>query len=133
MAATSSLLWATGRFWSAVQARANEDDEFRLQARFWNAVVRLGIGDRNRKLRIDDGTVAAIEPWFGGMAVDLAIRAPEEEWQALLAATPRPFYQDLYPATIHHGFDVVGDAKSYCAYYPAIRRLIEIMREVRND
>ena len=118
--------------WDAVRVLANDDGEFRLHARFWNATVRLGIGHRNYKMRVDNGSIDFIERWSGGMASDLAIRAPEGDWEALLAATPRPFYQDLYPAAIHHGFEVAGDTADYCAYYPAIRRLIEIMRQVTH-
>ncbi len=119
--------------WERLRSFANDDGEFRLHARFWNATIRLGVGDDSLKVRIDDGAIAEIGPWFGVLAGNLAITAPEDDWQALLAAKPRPFYQDLYPATIHHGFDVAGDIRNYCAYYPAIRRLIEIMREVNNE
>ncbi|MCY3840532.1 MAG: hypothetical protein OXH09_18100 [Gammaproteobacteria bacterium] len=118
--------------WDAVRTRANDDGEFRIHARLWNATVRLGIGHRNYKLRIDDGSVRSIERWPGGVATDLAIHAPEADWQAMLAETPRPFYQDLYAASIHHDFETAGDTTNYCAYYPALRRLIEIMREVNN-
>ena len=118
--------------WERLRRRANDDGEFRLHSRFWNATVRLSIGADNIKLAIDGGEIAEISPWFGVVAGNLAISAPEADWQALLASSPQPFYQDLYPATIHHGFDVVGDIKNYCAYYPAIRRLIEIMREVNH-
>lgn len=118
--------------WEAVRARANGDGEFRLSARFWNATVRLGVGHRDFKMRIDDGAVTAIDRWRGGVASDLAIRAPESDWEAMLVDTPRPFYQDLYAAAIHHDFLVAGDTANYCAYYPAIRRLVEIMREVNN-
>ena len=118
--------------WDAVRVRANEDGEFRLHARLWNATVRLGMGRRNYRMHIAEGSVASIERWPGGVATDLAIRAPETDWEAMLAETPRPFYQDLYAAAIHHDFDVAGDTANYCAYYPAVRRLIEIMREVRN-
>ncbi len=120
--------FASTEYWSAVQSRANDDGEFRRHAKFWTATVRFGIGAKRYRLRVDNGAVAGIERWPGGFAVDLAIDAPEADWQALLAQTPQPFYQDLYPATIHHGFDVAGDAVDYCAYYPALRRLIEIMR-----
>ncbi len=115
--------------WAAVKARANEDAEFRLHARFWNATVRLGFGNEKFRVRIANGVIAGIERWLGGIAVDLTIQAPKQDWQALLEALPKPFYQDLYPATLHHGFEVAGDAEHYCAYYPAIRRLIEIMRD----
>ena len=47
-------------------------------------------------------------------------------------SAPRPFYQDLYAATIHHGFTAAGNRTHFCAYYPALRRLVELMREVKN-
>ena len=119
--------------WAAVQRRANEDAEFRRHARFWNATIRLVIGRKAHKLRIEGGTVAVVEPWFGAIAADLSISASEEEWAALLAKTPAPFYQDLYPAVIHHGFEVAGSVNDYCAYYPAIRRLIELLRNADEE
>ena len=119
--------------WPAVQRRANEDAEFRQHARFWNATIRLVIGRKAYKLRMEGGAVALIEPWFGAIAADLSISASEEEWTALLAKTPAPFYQDLYPAVIHHGFEVAGSVNDYCAYYPAIRRLIELLRNVDEE
>lgn len=118
--------------WQQVTARANADAEFRLQSRLWNATVRIGIGERSTRLDIHRGEIAGAGPWSGGIASNLAIHADEEEWERLLEPEPRPFYQDLYPATLHHGFSVAGDHANYCAYYPAVRRLIEIMREVRH-
>ena len=126
------LDWATDEFWSKVQEAANADAEFRRHARFWTATIRLALSNRKLKLRIENGAVVGIERWFGAIAVDLAINASVDDWEELLAAVPRPFYQDLYAAAIHHGFDVVGDAEDYCAYYPAVRRLLDIMRDVRN-
>ena len=118
--------------WGTVRARANDDGEFCIHARHWTATVKLGIGRRSYRMRIGDGTVASIERWRGGVATDLAIHAPETDWEAMLPKTPRPFFQDLYAAGIHHDFEIAGDTTHYCAYYPALRRLIEIMREVRN-
>ena len=118
--------------WNAVQARANDDGEFRIHARLWDATVRLGMGHRNFKMCIDGGSVRSIERWPGGVATDLAIHAPEADWEAMLAEIPRPFYQDLYAAAVHHDFEVAGNFTHYCAYYPAVRRLVEIMREVNN-
>ena len=118
--------------WGEVRRRANEDGEFRMHARFWTSRIRLDIGAAKHKLTVAAGEVTDIEPWFGAVAANLSIAAPEDDWEALLEAVPRPFYQDLYPATLHHGFEVTGDTAHYCAYYPALRRLIEIMREVNN-
>ena len=118
--------------WEQVRARANGDGEFRMHARFWNSKIRLKIGDRRYQMVVDSGEIVLIERFYRGTACDLSIMAPQKDWQALLAPVPRPFYQDLYPATLHHGFDVAGDIGHYCAYYPAVRRLIEVMREVHN-
>ena len=119
--------------WEALRARANEDREFRLGSRFWNATIRIQIEKYRYKIQVVDGELRSIEPWFGAIASDLSITAPERDWKKLLALEPLPFYQDLYPAAVHHDFDVSGDIEAYCAYYPAIRRLIEIMREVNNN
>ena len=124
--------WADDAYWSAVRGRANLDGEFARHAKFWNATIRLGVGHRYWRLRLDNGVVGPVMRGSGGMGVDLSIQAPDADWDALLSAMPPPFYQDLYPATLHHGFDVVGSLTDYAAYYPAIRRLIEIMREVRE-
>lgn len=118
--------------WQLLRSRANDDEEFRMHARFWNSTIRLGIGHEKHKVSIEAGEVVAIQPWGRSVAGDLSIQAPTADWDALLEAVPKPFYQDLYAASLHHGFDVLGDIKNFCAYYPAIRRLIEVMREVRN-
>ena len=115
--------------WEVLRSRVNEDPEFRLHSRQWTAFVRLGMGSSVFRMRLVDGCIDAVEPWRGFFASNLSIEAPQAEWEALLAPIPRPFYQDLYPASIHHGFNVTGDIESYCAYYPALRRLVELMRE----
>jgi hypothetical protein len=113
---------------STLAGRANADGEFALHARFWNATVRLRVGPARYRLDIRDGVLRDCTPWLGGIAADLAIEADEAEWRNLLAPVPKPFYQDLYAATVHHGFSVTGDTVNYCAYYPALRRLIELLR-----
>lgn len=119
--------------WSALRRRANADGEFRLHARFWNARIRVGSGAATTSIEIRHGEVHGIEPWnpawFGA---DLNIRADAPEWDALLAPLPKPFYHDLWAANAHHGFSLSGDTHHLCAYYPALRRLVELMRETRN-
>ena len=118
--------------WERVKARANNDGEFGIHARFWNSTIRLVHGDERTRIDVENGAITAIERWPGGGPSDLSISAPAGDWDALLARVPKPFYQDLYPASIHHGFEINGDRENYCAYFPAIRRLIEIFREVNN-
>jgi len=117
---------------SGLAMRANADGEFALHARFWNATIKLRVGAASYRLDVRDGKLNRCAPWFGTIAGDLAIEADEAEWARLLEPMPKPFYQDLYAATIHHGFSVAGDTLNYCAYYPALRRLVELMRESRH-
>jgi hypothetical protein len=118
--------------WSTVRAQANDDAEFQLHARFWNSTVKLDIGSESTRIDIANGEIRSIEPWLGGLAGNLHIAAPEDDWARLLEAVPKPFYQDVYPASVHHGFEIHGDTTHFCAYYPALRRFVEIMREVHN-
>jgi len=119
--------------WPRLVAHANADGEFRLQARFWTASIRIDSGDETVRLAISDGKLASVEPWAGRIASDLSIAAPAGEWQELLAPLPRPFYHDLAAAAVHHAFAFEGNVRHRCAYYPAVRRLVELMREVRHS
>ncbi|MCY3793157.1 MAG: hypothetical protein OXG51_02130 [Gammaproteobacteria bacterium] len=119
--------------WERLKDSANADGEFRLHARFWTGTLKIANGEQATRIDLRDGAISAIEPWFASLAGDLSISASAAEWEALLASTPKPFYQDLYAATIHHGFTATGNRTHFCAYYPALRRLVELMRDVKNS
>ena len=116
----------------AVIDRANADGEFQLHARFWNARLALICGDETQRLTVSHGRMIATERETGGAEPDVTISAAAAEWDALLEAVPRPFYHDLQGAMAQHGFQMDGEARHTSAYYPAIRRLIDLLREVRN-
>jgi hypothetical protein len=113
----------------ALRQALNDDPEFRYSARYWDASLRLGIGDQPLHLTVEDGRVEAIRPWQAGDSSDLGIDASREEWEELLAPLPRPFYQSLYGATVHHGFTLAGEDVEIYAYMAAVTRLIEVMRQ----
>lgn len=114
---------------------ANADGELRIAARMWNAVLRLDAGERATIFRFEGGrltgvaALAASDPAAKGYTI--RVSAPEDGWRELLAPVPRPFYQDLYGAMSRHGFVADGDFESFFAYYPAVRRLIELLRAAR--
>lgn len=109
----------------------NEDPEFRLSARYWNGRVKLDFGERVYIVDVHDGVVERIEedPTMYDPC-DLSISASSGEWEKLLAATPRPFYQDMYSASVHHDFDIEGDLEQFFAYHAALRRMTQIMRDL---
>ncbi|GCE42052.1 hypothetical protein Rhow_005711 [Rhodococcus wratislaviensis] len=124
----------TERFTEAL----NLDPEFKIAARFWNAIVRLEIGDETYVLVIRDGRLDSMTPPEGNnlMTVarnyDIEISAPIEEWSKFFQRVPRPFYQDLFSAVTRHNFRYGGDMKMFFAYYAALRRVFDFMRSYTN-
>ena len=120
----------------AVAALAADDGEWRIAARMWTAVLRLDVDQVAHLLRIENGKLSghAAYPASDPTATPFTVRiaAPADGWRELLAPLPRPFYQDLYGAMTRHGFVVDGDFEMFFAYYPAVRRLVELLRAVQS-
>ena len=117
--------------WDRVARLLDDDGEFRVAARHWTAVVRLDVGDQSRALRIEDGRVRSLAPSARAAACDVFVSAPAEVWGRLLEPIPPPFYHDLFAATVHHGVQMNPDYLDFAAYYPALRRMLEVLREAR--
>jgi hypothetical protein len=117
---------------AGLQEAANNDPEFRIAARFWNSTLRLDMGEAALLVRIREGRVAEVitgrQAFELLIPVNLFISAPAGEWQKFLEPVPKPFYVDLWSASTHHGFKLGGDMESFYAYYPAVRRLCDILR-----
>jgi hypothetical protein len=82
-----------------LQAAANTNPEFRIAARFCDALLRITMGDTAHLLYIRDGQLIAVRPWDPMQQVwtswQVSITAPAEEWRKFLTPLPPPFYQDL--------------------------------------
>jgi hypothetical protein len=109
---------------------ANNDPEFLIAARFWNTFLKLEMGDSVCVLKIEEGRIASVnlspsmcDAW------NIRISGPAEDWKKILEPIPPPFYQDIFAASVYHNLSYEGDMESMFAYYPAIRRMAEIMRE----
>jgi hypothetical protein len=113
--------------WAALQTRLNADPEFRLAARFWAATLRLDIGEASHALRFEDGGLVEVAPCAADAPCDLFVSASEADWRELLAPVPRPYYQDLFGAQLAHGVRLPEDPLAYAAYYPALRRLMQLL------
>jgi hypothetical protein len=118
-----------------VRALINSDPEFTLQARHLDAAIRVVIGTAQTfRLVLSGGKLTEIDPTVTPFdSYDIQLAGSQEQWTALLAAAPIPFYQDFYPAMLHHGFRIEGNMEMIMAYYPAIRRLGDLFRAVAND
>jgi hypothetical protein len=61
------------------------------------------------------------------------VAAPAKAWEVFLQDPAPPFYLDYYSASLHHGFELSGDADTLWAYYPAIRRTSELLRGLAKE
>ena len=119
--------------WTELPDRVNRDPEFRLAARLWDATLRLDMGDSSHALRFEDGSLTDVSPCASDAACDLFVSASEHEWRELLAPVPRPYYQDLFGAQWQHGVKLPEDPVAFAAYYPALRRLMQLLSAAREE
>jgi hypothetical protein len=114
--------------WSRVMERANADGEFRIAARFWQAALRFDIGPESVRLTVEDGVIRAIAPGPSGADCEVGVSGTLPSWERLLAAVP--LWQDLLGAVLRGDFVLKAeDPEAFYAYYPAVRRLVDLVRE----
>src|SRR3954452_1505849 len=107
------------------------DGEFMLLARHWTGVLRLGIGDEIVDLRLEAGRPVESRSGEAGPLDDqpglVGLTAGGPLWARILAAVPEPFCNDVVPAQAL-GLVRSGHELTFWQYYPAIRRLVELLR-----
>lgn len=112
-----------------LRAALNDDPEFALRARHLNASFQIRTGDQVMDARVIDGVVVELrEDDTGFVSFDILLEGEAEVWREILAAVPRPFYQDFWSAMFHHGFRIAGNLDLLSAYYSAVRRACDVMR-----
>lgn len=118
----------------ALDAELGRDPEFGLHARYLTTAIRVVIGEsQSFRIVIRDGVVVEIDAVVTPFdSYDIQLAGTEDQWAALLSPIPPAFYQDFYPAMLHHGFRIEGDMETIMAYYPALRRMAEVLRAVAN-
>lgn len=112
---------------SRVAARCREDGEFRMAARFWDGVVTFALPGVELVLTLVGGEPTA----GGGEQTTLSFTAPTGVWEKMLEPVPPPMFNDLAPAAAA-GLRFEGSVETYWQYYPALRRLMEVVREEWN-
>jgi hypothetical protein len=118
---------------AALADRFAADRELALAARFWHGALHFAAGSARVALCFEPGRAPRVEPSGAPAgARDVEIAAEPAEWAKLLAPVPAPFYQDVFGAALHHPVSLGGDFETLYAYYPAIRRVIELLREAQR-
>ena len=109
---------------AAFLARANADGEFRVTARFWNARVRMEIGDAALDAVVRDGRLHDVGP-AAGPEPDVRISGPLADWKAPSGAD-RSTGQGAAVGRVQ----IAGDAVCHVGpYQRAIQRLVGLVRE----
>jgi pimeloyl-ACP methyl ester carboxylesterase len=102
----------------AFRDRANADGEFLLKARYWDASLRLEVGNRPYDVLVRQGKIANVAPATAPGKPDVRISGPATAWTSGFVA---------------RGLKVEGDSITHTApYRGAILRLIALMREVNG-
>ncbi|MBI5288613.1 MAG: hypothetical protein HY873_06540 [Chloroflexi bacterium] len=107
---------------------ANDDPEFALAARMWDGDVLFACGEDAMRMTVRGGRVTEIVEASPSAQAAIRIIATADDWEKLLQPVPPPFYQDLFGAASRHGVLLLGEPEVVFPYYPALRRLIELLR-----
>ncbi len=112
----------------ALPDAANGDGEFSVAARMWDSDVVFSSDDGGARVTIAGGRVTCVERVEAPNGASIRVRGSSDGWAKMLSPAPPPFYHDLFGAAVHHGFAIEGAIEDVYPYYPALRRLIELLR-----
>ncbi len=115
--------------------RCRADGEFTLAARFWSGTLRFDLGFTAFELVLEDGRIVEARAPKGDLPAGpghLAYNGPEDVWRRVLMPVPPPLHNDLAPALLS-GVWQEGDVETGWQYYPAARRVVDLMRELMRE
>ena len=112
----------------------NNDPEFKLVAREMKVNLVFKVGSEQQTFRVREGEVRTILNIVSPPdPLDVNIKGANEFWKNLLLPVPPPGFQNFYAAIRVGNCDISGNDELYNAYFPAINRMIDVIRELRND
>ncbi|MEU3982846.1 hypothetical protein AB0F77_22580 [Streptomyces sp. NPDC026672] len=123
---------------ASLSDRANADPEFRQAGRYWTGIVQVAIGEESFVIKVVDGVVqsqhgpADANDWPVALNYDIRLSAPVEEWEKFFDPDPELFYHELFAAVTRQFISLGGDIGMWYAYYAAVRRLINLLREANH-
>ena len=123
----SHLMGTVGRA-AALRTACEQDGELRMAARYWTGSVRFDLGDEVITLAFEDGRLADAA---SGDQPAITLTAPPAVWDEILQPVPAPFRNDIVPAQAF-GLQIGGDPEAFWQYYPAVRRMVDLLREAQE-
>ncbi len=118
----------------AFRKQLNNDPEFALVACDMALSLVLDVGSHTRILTFQGGQLNSVGTQLGqDDAIDIRITGTEDFWRKLLLPLPPPRFQNLYAGVRFATCNVSGNSELYNAYYAALTRMIEVLREFESD
>lgn len=117
---------ADGTRGAALAAACTGDGELRMAARYWTGGVRFDLGDEVITVRFENGQLVDESGARG--EPEITLTAPPDLWREILKPVPPPFCNDVVPAQ-GLGLQIGGDPEAFWQYYPAVRRMVDLLRE----
>jgi len=94
-------------------------------------LLQVAAGADVATFTIQDGRLEPGAGPVGDFPGVVTLAAPVAVWSAMLEPTPAPFLHDPFGAA-HHGFVIGGHLETIAAFAPAVRRLIEVLRQAAH-
>ncbi|MEC7828819.1 MAG: hypothetical protein VX743_09595 [Actinomycetota bacterium] len=113
-----------------VGATCGEDEAFRQATKFWTGALRLGIDTHSVSFNFDSGDLISVIEVEGSVeesAGQFGFDAPSAVWRTILEGVDGSNNSEV----VGFGEALVrtGDRDAYWRYYPAVRRLFELLKE----
>jgi len=109
-----------------IAALCDTDGEFHLAAKGWTGGFRFEGETESLSLVVKDGHVHAGDPGNGPDVV--SIKGPDELWASLLAPVPPRYKNDLWPLVGKGYMALTGSELLFSQYFPALARVVELLR-----
>jgi hypothetical protein len=117
-----------------LRERINQDGAFRQVSQDMTLNMALETDGAARLITFRDGTLTSIRPFVTiTEPVDLTISGDATFWRNLLSPVPPPRFQNLYASVRAQTCQVTGNAELYWAYFAALTRLFDVMRDVEHN
>ena len=116
-------------YWKKCKKVANDDEEFRIKTKMFNATFTYGVTDNDAVpdiyMRFDDGEVMEVRELEEGEKTDYTLAGPYEIWTKLNKGE-----LDAQSALMTRQLPFKGNMSSIIRYSKAFLRLFELMQTI---
>jgi hypothetical protein len=117
-----------------LRERINQDGAFHQVATDMMLNLAIETDGAARLVTFRDGRLTSINQFVAVTEpVDVTISGDATFWRNLLSPVPPPRFQNLYAGVRAETCRVSGNAELYWAYFAALTRLFDVLRDVVNN